>query len=201
MIYQNKFISVETAPSVEPVSVDDFKAFTKVSGDTDDGVIEDILKAARVACEQYCSRPFVNTTYKQTQDGFEYINGYFIRLLKKDVQSVTSVKTYNQSNASTTFSTDYYFLDKASSEIVVNEGITIPTTRVRAGVEIIYISGFGATAASVPQDVKHAILMYAQTIYDFNRNVEQLITTQYQMPEGAKTLLNPYRFLMLGVNG
>lgn len=218
----NKHTVVETLPTSEPVTVDDFKAFIKLQGDEDDNVILNTLKTARENAEQYIGRPIVNTTYKQTQDDFEYdgLSNYsvhnqlayqrgietiqnkqaYIKLLKKGLVSVTSVTTYNTSNTSSVYSSSDYFLDVGGNKIIVNENSTVPANlRSRAGVEIIYVAGFGS---NIPQSIKDAILMHAQNMYDYNRLTDnnELTANPYSIPEGAKALLSPYKF-ELGLYG
>ena len=88
-----------------------------------------------------------------------------------------------------------------ANKVIVNDNASIPCDlRSRESIEVIYTAGYGDAASDVPFDIKQAIYMYAQSIYDFNRAADQLIAEAYTMPEGCKQLLNPY-VLQIGLNG
>lgn len=221
--YVNKQIAVSTEPASEPVELASFKAFLKVDGDADDTVITSILKAARIAIENFTNRPIITTGFTQVQDNFEYSNGAllstqnqlamqqgiytenfgqgFIKLLKKPVTAITSIKTYDGDGTASTLATSNYTLDAVANRVLLNDSITMPSdVRPRGGVEVIYEAGYAL--ADVPEVFKTAIYMYGQSIYDANRpnaNTE-LVAEPYTMPEGLKQMMMPYR-VHVGLNG
>lgn len=221
--FLNKKTSVVTPPQSEPVTTSGFKTFLRVEGDTDDSLIADILVASREACENYTNTVFINTVFKQVQNDFEYndlahysirdelayrqdvmtldLKQPYIKLNKSGLSSVTSVVTYDENNNASTYSSDNYFVDDSNNQVVINENVSLPTNiRSRRGVEVTYTAGFGAIASDVPMAIRQAIYIYAQSMYDFNRDPENLIAEAYDLPIGAKTLLNPYR-MEIGING
>lgn len=223
MAFVNKFLEVTTAPAAEPVSVDDFKAFVKLSDTDDDGLITNLLKVARVAAENYTNRAFINTTYKQTQDDFEYddLGNYsvrdqlayrvdmqeiegkqvYIKLERPDVSTVSSINIIDEDNSSSAYAATNYSLYSTANKILINDDATIPTNvRQRGGVEINFVAGYGASSTSVPEDIRYAIMMHTQSIYDYTRNADTLIAAPYTIPESTKQILRPYR-LSLGING
>lgn len=219
MLSLNRHTVITVQPSIEPVTVAEFKTFAKVSGSQDDGLITDLLKDARIACENYTNRSFINTTYKQVQDCFEYDNfgGYsvynqlayeqdvdlidtrqgYIKLAYPSVSSITSLTTYNSSNVAAVYSSDNYFLDDAGGKLIIDEGATMPTDiRTRAGIECIFVAGYGASAADVPSIISRAIIIYAQSMYVGSKDV----ANAYKIPEAVRQMLNPYR-LEIRING
>jgi hypothetical protein len=65
-------IKVETAPVCEPVSLDEAKAFLRVTSTSEDDLITELITAAREWCEEYCRRSFINKGYVQYLDSFPY---------------------------------------------------------------------------------------------------------------------------------
>lgn len=68
-------LSLITPPAVEPVSLDDAKAFLRVLIDDDDELISCMITAARQYCEQYTQTQFITATWKQTFDIFPIYSG------------------------------------------------------------------------------------------------------------------------------
>ncbi len=54
--------SVTTAPTKEPVSLEEAKLWLKVDGDDDDDLIESLIAVARDYCQQYEGRAYVEQT-------------------------------------------------------------------------------------------------------------------------------------------
>lgn len=219
----NRHIRVTTQPAAEPVSVAEFKSFLGALGDDKDELIENLLKTARIACENFTNTSFINTTYKQIQDDFEYdgLSQYsihnqlaferdiqtmankqgYIKLQARPVSSIIEVVTYNSENISSAYSSDNYALDTAGNKILINDDAAYPSDlRTRSGIEVEFVAGYGAAASDVPYAIRHAIMIYTQSLFDFNRNRDALIAEAFTLPEGAKQLLMPYRF-EIGING
>ena len=195
----------------EPVLLTDFKNFIKVDGNGEDAVLSRILKASRMACENYTNTCFISKTYKITLDDFNlcakdydlrlsnYRGGVFtgskkrlvagdsvIYLPKYPVSSVTSIITYDNANTGTTYNSSNYQVDVLGARIYLNEGAVWPTNlRDEAGIEVSFVSGFGPNPFDVPQDIKTAIEMYGQMLYECRSCGD--------MPQACKALLDPYK--------
>lgn len=212
----NKHTIVETENTTAPFDAAEFKAFLKFEGSGDDTLVDDLIQSARLQIEQIINKPLLNTTYKQFQDNFEISNltnysirdqlafkadintfrtkNAFIRLMKKPVVSISSVTLYDSANNTSTYSSDNYFLDTAGAKLIINDEAALPTDiRNRAGIEVEYVAGFGASASDIPEDIKTAAKMYVQSMYDFNRGAETLIATAYEMPTAAMNILKKYQ--------
>jgi hypothetical protein len=222
-MYLGKFTDITVNPAVEPVSVEEFKNFLHVESGDDDALIALLLQSARISAELYMNRPIINTTFKQVQNGFEFdgVNQYstrdliglgqgiepldfgqpYIGLQKKRIQSVTSVKTYNNSNTEAVFASENYIVDAVSGKILINDSANLPSNiRSLSGIEVIYVAGFGSSASSVPEAIKTAIKIHTQSLYDYNRPNQNLVADAYALPAGAKTLLQQYK-VMSSFNG
>jgi len=63
-------IKVKTPPFCEPVSLDEAKTHCRVTISDDDALLASLIAAARVACEEFCGRRFINTEIILHLDAF-----------------------------------------------------------------------------------------------------------------------------------
>lgn len=204
-----------TAPSAEPVTTAEAKEWCKISGSSEDTMIDAIIKTARLAAEKYMRRVLISQTWALTLDrfpgGVSGINdlegiveiattevfgglGAFVSLPLGLISSITSIKTYNLSNTETTLSSAAYTLDGAGSRIMLNDGYQWPTElRQIAAVKITYVAGF-ANAAAVPEDIKTGIKQHVYAMYEDRNKCEP--------PAMCLALYDQYRILdRLAING
>jgi uncharacterized phiE125 gp8 family phage protein len=57
-----------------------------------------------------------------------------------------------------------------------------------SGIKITYTAGYGATAATTPNRVKHAIMMLVGELYENREDTDKM--QPYSMPWGVKALLS-----------
>jgi uncharacterized phiE125 gp8 family phage protein len=155
-------LAVSTPPSVEPVSIAEFKRAQRVNFDDDDEHIRSLLLAARQAAEAFCRRAFINTAYTHYTAG--PIDGEIV-LPVGGVSAVSSV-SYRSSGSYVVASASTYFvaLPAVLARIVFD---TIPVADVRPDAfKVVFTSGFGAAATDVPAQVRQAILRHAAEAYN-----------------------------------
>jgi hypothetical protein len=216
---------IVTNPSVEPVSSTDFKLFIGSTFSVDDTLLDTIiLPAARQLCEKHTNRYFINTTIEQTQDSLEalpfnrtydnildggvgatqalnyYDNKRFISLSGGYIQSITSLKVYDDENTESTVSNTGYYLDNNGARLVFNSSYSLPTARIITGWKVTYVAGFGSSASNIPADIKQAIMMTAQSIYQYNRTNDETRFIFQDVPAIAKEILKKYK-IFTGRNG
>lgn len=208
MKYNRHSTKVITRPTVYPVAISDLKPYLRVDGCADDRLIQQYLEAATDAIEQYCGRYFISTTVELTMDGFvcsgndrSLHDGFYeghkasfigqsgeFDLPFRPVQSVTSITTYDEDNAASVFDPSSYNLDQTSGRVYLNTGATWPTSlRDRAGIKVVYVAGYGATAASVPAAIKQAIMMHVAKMYECRDGCD--------LTDACKRILDGYRIL------
>ena len=163
--------TIQTAPTVEPVSLEELKAHLRVDIDDDDALITSIGKAARQQAEVYTGRAFCTQTWDLFLDSWPTV----IYLPYPPLSSVTSITYTDTAGDSQTVSTSVYTVDTDSEpgRIYLAYGQTWPTTRgIRHAITVRYVCGYGA-AAAVPENVKHAIKIMAADMYE---NREEVVT-------------------------
>jgi len=153
-----------TAPSAEPVTTAEVKAFLRVDGSDEDTLIAALAVAARDAVEADTGRSLITTTWDYTLD--RWPTARRVAVPRVPLVSVTSITTYDVDNAATTFGAADYRADTAHGVIALDDGASWPTDlRAVAGIVIRYVAGYGAAGSDVPQGLRMAILRRAA--YDF----------------------------------
>lgn len=181
-------IVVTVQPTVEPVSVDEFKAHARIDLPDEDTVLEGYLLAARTWVEEYLWRALITQTIVQRMNSFP--GSYIIDLERGPALSVTSIVYLDDLEASTTFDNTLYTLDPVplNQRIILDwaEGSWPTTFGHYNDVTITYVAGYGATPELVPPRIRLAIMVLAAH-WELNRGDLESI------PMGVKHMLSDYR--------
>lgn len=213
-------LSLVTAPTVEPVTVAEVKNVLRVDHSSDDTLIGYLITAARTSSEAYTRRAFVTQTWKMFMDNFSgYTNGYIlggsgtydiplsafnvrssIEIPQAPLQSITHLKTYDDDDNATTFDSSNYFVSTKSGDfaqpgsLTLRQSSTFPIVcRVKDGVEIQFVAGYGDAALDVPQQIRMAVQEEAAFLYN-NRGSCDGKSVNSGI---AKTLLAQFRIMKL----
>lgn len=189
-------INLTTAPAVEPVSVADAKEQSRIDISDDDSLIAEYLAAARKYAEDaLTSSAFITQTWQLTMDAWP--GGSTIYLPRAPLQSVTSVKYYDEDDNGSTFASSNYYVDTASKpgRLVLKSDASWPTTELREanGVLITFVAGYGDAAAAVPGPIKAGIRLLFGDLYENRENsfVAQGVTLT-ELPFGVRMLFQNY---------
>lgn len=204
-----------TEPTTLAIDLQQVKAMLRISDSdiADDPLVQGLIRAATDACEQYTRRALITQTWTAyldvwpSQPSEEYWEGmrvgpstllyspaYALELNHPPLQSITSIKTYDDSDVATTYSTDNYFADTSSEpgRIVLRTSAATPiTTRAANGVEIIYVSGYGTDAHDIPEALRLGMLNWVAHYYEHRGDVSA------QPPGQVRALWDRYRIQRL----
>jgi len=161
------------------------------------GVAEDapliraLILAARNYVENQLNRSLITQTWALVLDTFPSANE--IMLPKGDVQSVTSVTTYDEADDSSVFTTDGYRVDTYGDRITLVDGYSWPSDlRAHNGVIVTYVAGYGDEPEDVPGGIRQAILMLVAHWYE-NREAVATGTINTVIKLGVDAALSGYR--------
>lgn len=201
-------ISTVIPPLVEPVSVDEVKAYGRIDGGDEDELITGWIATAREAAELFTGRSFIARTLRVALDAVggrgEWTPGYYqlpvdffdaaipsnYALPRGPILSIESVTTYDTLNAASVYLASNYRL--AGNRIALNPGSSWPSgVRTLGGTEITYTAGYGPTPADVPRPIRTALAIHAAALYETRGLCE------CDLPAACRSLLQPYR-VMLG---
>ncbi len=212
-------LDLVTAPALEPVSVAEVKNALRVEHTDDDTLIGYLITAARTNAEAYTRRAFITQTWKMFMDNFSgYTNGYpwwggtqdipvsalnvynSIEIPMAPLQSITHLKTYDDADVATTFSSSNYFVSTKSGDfaqpgsLTLREAGTWPIVyRVKDGVEIQFVAGYGTNATDVPQQIRMAIQEETTFLYNNRSSCDSKILNSTI----ARALLAQFRIMKL----
>lgn len=168
-----------TQPAVEPITLAEAKANLRVNNTVENDLITSYIVAARKWVENYTWRPLITQTWTLFYDfsDVQNIKNSTIVISKNPVQSISSIKYYDNTNTLVTLDSSNYYTDLGGDIASINFINQLPTmyNRINA-LQIEFVCGYGL-AASVPDNIKAAIYMLITSFYD-NRTGLEFIKTQ-----------------------
>lgn len=178
-----------TAPTTYPVSLDEVKAHLNLDGiSSDDNYLSQMLiPAATQWAENLTRRVFISRTLVERTRTFEAVHEFRYPPLL----TVTSIEYLDTDGALQTLATSIYDVDQYSTpgRVLLAYGQAFPQIRQQENAVIYtYTAGY----ATIPSDVKSAILLVIGHLYENRENVTMGIKGE-QLPMGAEHLLQYYK--------
>ncbi len=213
-----------TPPAVEPVTGTLLDTHLRGDGElvgAEAAFLDTLIIASREYIEAETRRSMITQTWTAYLDRWPNVEGQddwwdgvregaigsmgstsdFIELPIAPLQSVTSIKTFSSDNTETTYDSSNYFLDTTSvlGRIIRNSGSLWPTAlRTRNAIEIVYVTGYGASATAVPGALKQAVLQLAGHWYENREFVkEQSDMNQAATPMHVQRIINQWKVMKL----
>lgn len=192
-------LTLVTAPTTEPVSPLEAKAYLNVFHDDDNALISALIVAARQHVENFTHRALITQTWDYKFDGFPCSEDAIWLPIAPLLTSTAPVVTYTDSAGdSQTWSTSYYTVDAPSGpharkgRIFLNYGQVYPTARsIENAVTVRFLCGYGE-ASAVPEPIKAAMKLLVSHWYT-NRDVGAVGTSVGAMPHSVEALLWPFK--------
>ena len=173
-------------PAVEPVTAEQVKLDASIDGCESDALIDMLITTARRDAEKETGRALITQTWQLILDGFPDCD---ICINKLPIQSITSIKYYDNSNVQQTLSSSYYALDNKTAPgfARLNYGYSWPSTYQRFdAVEIEFVAGYGDAPTDVPDEFRMWIRLHAA--YEADKGKGQVTITDF-----IARILDPYR--------
>lgn len=187
-------VTLVTAPTELPLTMEELKSHLRVEDDEEDALISIINGAATDIAEEFTRRRFITQTWDLVLDYFPA----FIRVPFPKLQSVTHVKYYDTQSALSTLDSSQYivYTDDTPGRISTAQDVAWPS--IASGrldnVSVRFICGYGA-ATAVPKIIKQAIMLIAGDLFENRQNSNP--NQMYNIPMTAEHLLWPHRDLRL----
>jgi uncharacterized phiE125 gp8 family phage protein len=191
-------LSLVTGPSIEPLTVDEAKDWARITDDTEDAVVERLISAARGHVEELTGRALITQTWDYFLDAFPGT----IDVPRPRLISVTHLKYTDEDGTLQTLDVADYTIDlkREPARIVPAYGESWPGTRdVPNAVELRFVAGYGATATSVPEQLRQAIAVLVATMYEQREMATEASTGQQltDVPIAFWQLVNQHRMWWL----
>jgi len=191
-------LTLTTAPTVEPLTIDEVREHCRIDSDDhgDDAYLTAIITAARETVEAHTSRAMLTQTWTLKLDGFPGSDLWYLPMAP--LQSVTSITYVDGTGTTQTWATSQYVVNAPAGprsergSVSLAYDVTYPTTRgQRFAVTVVFVAGYGSTAATVPRVLRQATLLLCGEMYE--RREEGLVgTIQTTVPLAAQRLLSSY---------
>jgi uncharacterized phiE125 gp8 family phage protein len=196
-----------TGPSVEPVTLDEAKAFARIDTGYDDALVTSLIVRAREHCEAITGRQFITATYGLLLDRFptwcrpdvyrvtERREGTDIIVPRPPLLSVDSITYLDTAGASQTVATSDYVVSTYDDpgRIALANGKTWPQTLEQINaVTVAYTAGYGAAATAVPESIKQAMHMLVAHFYENREATASIATIPRELDFSVKAILRPF---------
>lgn len=181
-----------TAPAVEPVTVDDAKTHLRITHTSEDVLIASLVLTSRLHIEAALSLALITQTWTLLLDRWPI--GDTVDLPLGPLQAIGAVRVKDRTGTATVVPATNYLVDIASrpARLVWNGGGRPDPGLLANGIEIDLTVGFGATSASVPAPLKHAILMLTAHWYE-HRDPVEIGSDAARIPQAVGDLIQPFR--------
>lgn len=185
-------LSLVTAAESDPIAVADAKSHLRVDGTDEDAYISSLIGAATayVGAQGILGKALTTQTWKQVEES----PSGAVNLLLHPVQSLSAVKYYDTDNALQTDTLGNYRLISGDAWAYVEptEGNDWPTTFDRPdAVQIEFVAGYDDAGVSLPENVRHAMLLLIAHWYENREDVA--FGQPVPIPHGVEALLSMTR--------
>lgn len=180
-------------PFIEPISLAEAKQHLRVDTASDDAYIASLITAAREFCEDYLDRTLTHTQWQMKMDNFpsEIMLPRPPAVASGTATSVVVTYVENSLGGTSVLSSSEYRVDRDSTPGAIRPlyGGSWPShLSDQNSVTVTWWGGYGPNPESVPQVVRHAMLMLVGTWYERRQAVDSVSATE--VPMGARALLD-----------
>ncbi len=186
-----------SAPAVEPVSLAQSKEFLRIDDANEDGFITSLIAAARLHVESTTSRALISQSWRIIFD--DWPSDRIVKLPVGPLLSLTEINVFDFDGAAHSIALAQFQpeTNTAAARIFLPSMIDgLPLMRERAGIEIDYVAGFGASSDDVPADLKQAILSLIAYWFE-HRDAVVIAGSGAIVPPGFDNLIASYRVVKL----
>lgn len=179
---------VTTQPTLEPVTLQEVKDWSRIAHNFEDGEIAALIKGLRRDAERWTGRQFFTATLTAKLDEFPDGNDPII-LDFPPLQSVTSLQYVDEDGVTQTMAAADYVVDTASEpgKIDLAYGESWPTPRDEPNaITIVFIAGW-STIEAIPDQIKLYLRMACRWMLNNREGGE--------VPESFKWMLEPWRIV------
>jgi uncharacterized phiE125 gp8 family phage protein len=171
-------VQLSTGAVTEPVTLAEAKEYARIDGFSEDALITSLIKMARIHCESYIGKSIVLKTVTIDSFTFPYQFQMPYGPLTSEL-NISKCVTIDENNVETPL------------QYRVNAGL-FPKLFILGGAQsykfkLVYTAGF----TTVPDDIKLAIKMMVNTLYERREDFSDL--QAIESPLGVKALLMPYK--------
>jgi uncharacterized phiE125 gp8 family phage protein len=137
------------APAIEPLSLEEAKAFLRVETGDDDALIAALIAAARLHVESQTNLALITQSWRLVFDCWPRHGRIAVR--PGPLKTVNAARVFDLNGNARSVDTQAFVPDFGGSVLKFLPWSVPRTTRFAAGIEIDVTVGFGEAAAAVPE--------------------------------------------------
>jgi uncharacterized phiE125 gp8 family phage protein len=150
-----KLTTIDTAPTVEPITLTEAKEQLRVDHSDHDTMITGLIQAAREQVEAMCGRAIIQQTRIAY---FDVWPNKVFHLLYPEIRSITHIKYTSAAGVETTFDSDNYSLDPGSEpgRVVLGYQKVWPSVTLNEEnypIQIEYVCGYETTQTALANNI------------------------------------------------
>ncbi len=185
-----------TGPGIEPVSLNEAKAWLRLDSVDEDALVTALITAARLTVEATSRRVLINQTWRLVMDYWP-VSG-IVKVQLSPFKAILAARSCDIYGNATPYDPAGFIVDKASepARIMASNNIAPVTGRPFAGIELDVQLGYGANASDVPQPLRQAILLLVALWFE-NRG-DGIGGAGEPLPPAIKALIAPFKRPRIG---
>ena len=152
-------------PAAEPVTLADVKAHLRIAGDSEDALLQGLIRAAREDLERAAGTALIDQDWRLALDAWPS-QGCAL-LIIHPVREVLSVTAFGTEGEASLIDSEDYQLDMLSRPARLHFETRPGPLRIFNGIEIDFSAGYGEAGTDVPDLLKRAILLLVGHWYEF----------------------------------
>lgn len=179
------YTKIVTPETTFAITLKQLKDHLRIDVGDEDALLTNLMIAAHDLVVNYLGKSLTTRTIRAYYNNWRQA----FTLPSSPVQSITSVKYYDNTGSSTAVSSDVYYFTPGDSysKLVKYDSEVWPSADLRLtyGIEIEYVAGYGDTPSDIPFGIRQGVLHTAAAMYE-NREDNSL-------PILAQSILGPYK--------
>ncbi len=177
-------------PAAEPVTLADVKAHLRLDGDSEDELLNGLVRAAREDVERATGLALIEQNWRLALDDWPREGCVSVPL--HPVREILAVTAYGSEGEASVIAPSGYQTDIASRPARVHFDGPPGALRAMNGIEIDFVAGFGEAATDVPDLLRRAIILLVAHWYEFRASFgpgDQPVS----YPVDYERMIAPYR--------
>ncbi|WP_400766253.1 head-tail connector protein [Methylosinus sporium] len=182
-----------TAPALEPVSLDEAKAWLRIDATDEDPLLAALIVSARLTLEAYTRRFFVTQSWRMRLDAWpaQTLRRGALAIPFAPFRSLSAVRVYESGDVARTLdSASFRAAPARDAGRVVFLSPPPKPGRPFDGIEIDLVAGYGDSPADTPEPLRRAILAL---VGHWHENRGDAGDASAPLPTIAMALAKPFR--------
>lgn len=178
------------APEAEPVTLADARLNLRIEHDSEDALLEGLIRAAREEVEAACGLALIDQSWRLVLDRMPRSSRVLLR--RHPVREILSVTVYDRDGAAAVIDPAQYQLDAHARPARLHFADGPAPGLALNGIEIDFTAGFGEAGTDVPDLLKRAMLLLVAHWYEFRAHFAPS-AQPVSFPPGYERLIAPWR--------